>query len=216
MQALGVSQEQIVGAQTELDSNLATEPPSTPTIKILSPQEYFYFRKYKRGLESGLVMKESEAIKQNVIHTSQESVSRILFSRSTFDDPELTKSSPFVRANKYRPTIKTDKGDNELIPVAFGTFINGDDNDFQEDGSRSKLEEGYLVQNGINIKDGYYESSKERVGVEINDKAVKKFDKYRSPNDPVERMMCRMFPGYNKYVPVHAKNKIKEDSQTVR
>ena len=175
-----------------------------PAIKILSPQEYFYFRKYKRGLENGLVMKESEAIKQNVIHTSQD------------DDLELTKSSPFARANKYRPTIKTDKGDNELIPVAFGTFINGDDNDFQEDGSRSKLEEGYLVQNGINIKDGYYESSRERVGVEINDKAMKKFEKYRSPSDPVERMMCRMFPGYNKYVPVHAKDKIKEDSQTVR
>ena len=133
IQTLGVTQEQIIRAQTELDSNLAAESPPEPTIIILSHQEYCFFRKYKRALESGLVMKESEAIKQNVIHTSQESVSRIFFSRSMFNDPDLTKGPPFARANKYRPTMDTEtktgkkrkhcyRESNTSIPVAFGSF----------------------------------------------------------------------------------------------
>ena len=103
MQALGVTKEEVVQAQAELESNPTTEK---PTIKVHSYQEYCYFRKYKKGFESGLVMIESEAIKQNVIPPSQESVSRIFFSRSTFDNRDLTKRPPFTRANKYRTTVE--------------------------------------------------------------------------------------------------------------
>ena len=71
-----------------------------------------------------------------------------------------------------------------------------------------------MVQNDISIGDGSYVSSNERVRVEINDKPVSEFEKYQNPSDPVERMMCRMFPGYNKDVPVHATDK--EEGQTVK
>ena len=47
----------------------------------------------------------------------------------------------------------------------------------------------YLVQNNISIRDGSYVMSNKRVRVEINDKKVDEFEKYRNPSDHVERMM---------------------------